>query len=153
MCRHFGVWKTYLNILKHFFWLHVKRDVSAYIKTCHVCQLPGKSKQKVEPAPLQSITTVSEPFTQRIVDCVGSLPCSKSGCEYLLTAMCQTTRYLATHPLRMITTKSVVKALSQSILISGIPKVIQSNQGSNFSSHMFGQVLKLLRVKQNQSSA
>ncbi len=67
--------------------------------------------------------------------------------------MCQSTRYPAAYPLRSITTKSVVRALTQFISIFGIPKVIQSDQGSNFTSHMFGQVLKLLRIKQNQSSA
>lgn len=54
--------------------------------------------------------------------------------------------------LRSITTKAVVKALMQFISIFHIPKVVQSDQGSNFSSHMFGQVLKLLCVTQNQST-
>ena len=31
--------------------------------------------------------------------------------------------------------------------------VIQSDQGSNFSSHLFSQILKQLRVKHNQASA
>ncbi len=152
-CGHFGVRKTYLGILKHFFWPHVKRDVSAYIKTCHVCQLTGKPSQSMKPAPLQPISVVNEPFTHLIVDCVGPLPCSKSGCKYLLTVMCQSSRYPAAYPLRSITTKAVVKALSQFISIFGIPKVVQSDQGSNFSSNMFRQVLKLLRINQNQSSA
>ncbi|KAI3374913.1 hypothetical protein L3Q82_021054, partial [Scortum barcoo] len=59
----------------------------------------------------------------------------------------------AAFPLKSITTKAVVKALTQFISVFGIPKIIQSDRGSNFSSHMFGQVLKLLRVKHNQSSA
>ncbi|KAK0154199.1 Pro-Pol polyprotein [Merluccius polli] len=71
-CGHFGVRKTYLNILKHFFWPWMKRDVSAYIKTCHVCQLTGKRNQTVKPAPLQPTLTVSEPFTHLIVDMHGS---------------------------------------------------------------------------------
>lgn len=149
-CGHFGVRKTYHNILKHFFWPRIKGDVSAYIKTCHVCQLTGKPNQKVKPAPLQPILTMSEPFTHLIVDCVGPLPCAKSGCKYLLTVMCQSTRYPAAYLLRSITTKTIVKALSQFISIFGIPKVIQSDRGLNFSSHMFAQVLK---IKQNQSSA
>lgn len=150
---HFGVRKTYLNILKHFFWPRVKRDVSAYIKTCHVCQLTGKPNQGIKPAPLQPIPAVSEPFAHLIIDCVGPLPSAKSGCKYLLTVMCQSTRYPAAYPLRSITTKNVVKALTQFISVFGIPKVVQSDQGSNFSAHMFAQVLKLLRVKHSQSSA
>jgi len=67
--------------------------------------------------------------------------------------MCQRTRYPAAYPLRTITTRSVVKALTQFISIFGIPKIIQSDQGSNFSSHLFAQVLKQLHVKHNQASA
>lgn len=67
--------------------------------------------------------------------------------------MCQSTRYPAAYPLRNITTKAVVKALSQFISFFGIPRTIQSDRGSNFSSHMFAQILKQLRVKHKQSTA
>ena len=150
---HFGVRKTYGHLLKYFFWPRVKKDVAEYIKTCHVCQLTGKPNKHIKPAPLQPIPALSEPFEHLIVDCVGPLPPSKSGCKYLLTIMCQSTRYPAAYPLRSITTKAVVKALSRFISIFGIPRVIQSDQGSNFSSHMFKKVLHLLRVKHNQSTA
>lgn len=49
---HFGVRKSYLHILKYFFWPRVKRDVVEYIKKCHVCQLTGKPNQHIKPAPL-----------------------------------------------------------------------------------------------------
>ena len=79
-------------------------------------------------------------------DCVGPRPKSKSGSEYLLTVMCQVMRYLAAYPLHTITAKSVVKALTQFIAIFGIPKFIQSDQGCNFSSYLFAQVLKQLNI-------
>ncbi len=47
----------------------------------------------------------------------------------------------------------MIKALLQLISIFGIPKVIQTDQGSNFTSHIFAQVFKLLLFKQNQSLA
>ena len=65
----------------------------------------------------------------------------------------QTTRYPAAFPLRSITVKSIVKALTQFISTFGIPRVIQSDQGSNFTSHMFKQILQQLRVKHNHASA
>lgn len=150
---HSGVNKTYNRVLRHFFWPRVKKDVSAYIKTFHTCQLTDKPNQTLKPAPLFPIPAVGQPFEHLIIDCVGPLPRSKSGAKYLLTVMCQSTRYPAAYPLRTITTRSVVRALSQFILIFGIPKVVQSDQGSNFSSHMFGQVLKQLRVRHVQASA
>ena len=79
-CGHFGVRKTYLYVLKHFFWPRAKTDMAVYIKTCHVCQLTGKPNQRVKPTPLQPISVASEPFEYLIIDCVGPLPSAKSGC-------------------------------------------------------------------------
>uniref|UniRef100_A0AAQ4P9U3 Integrase catalytic domain-containing protein n=1 Tax=Gasterosteus aculeatus aculeatus TaxID=481459 RepID=A0AAQ4P9U3_GASAC len=67
--------------------------------------------------------------------------------------MCHATRYPAAFPLRTITSKAVVKALTQFISTFGIPKIIQSDRGSNFTSHLFAQVLKQLKVKHNKSTA
>ena len=150
---HFGVRKTHQRLLKHFCWPGVKRDVAKVVKTCHICQLTGKPNQSIRPAPLCPIPAAEKPFEHLIIDCVGPLPSSKSGCAYLLTVMCQATRYPAAYPLRSITTRSVVKALSQFISIFGIPKVIQSDRGTNFTSNMFRNILKQLHVKQRLSSA
>lgn len=148
-----GVRKTYKLLLKRFFWPKLKRDVSKYIKSCHTCQLTGKPNQSLIPAPLCPIPAISQPFEHLIVNCVGPLPRSKAGSEYLLTIMCQVSRYPAAYPLRSVTTKLVLKALTQFISVFGIPRVIQSDQGSNFTSNLFGQVLKPLHIQHNLSSA
>ena len=147
---HMGVGKTYNRVLRHFFWPRLKKSVAAYIKTCHTCQLTGKPNQTIKVAPLRPIPAVSQPFEHLIIDCVGPLPRSRSGAVYLLTVMCQSTRYPAAYPLRTLTAKAVVRALSQFISIFGIPKTIQSDQGSNFSSLLFAQILEQLQVKHNQ---
>ena len=130
----------------------MKRDIAQFIKTCHICQLAGKNNQSIKPAPLCPIPSVGKPFEHIIIDCVGPLPTSKSGCAYLLTVMCQSTRYPAAYPLRSITTRALVKSLTQFISIFGIPRVIQSDRGSNFTSTMFRNVLRQLKVKQQLSS-
>lgn len=105
---HFGVRKTYQRLLQHFYWPRMKRDVAQFIRTCHVCQLAGKPNQVIKPVPLCPIPAVGKPFEHIIIDCVGPLPPSKSGCSYLLTVMCQSTRYPAAYPIRSITTRAVV---------------------------------------------
>ncbi|XP_030271930.1 uncharacterized protein LOC115581177 isoform X1 [Sparus aurata] len=150
---HLGVRKTYDRVLRHFYWPRLKKDISAFIKTCHTCQLTGKPNQVIKPAPLYPIPVAEHPFEHLIVDCVGPLPRSKSGSNFLLTVMCQATRYPAAFPLRNITTKSVVKALTQFMSTFGIPKVIQSDQGSNFTSKLFAEVLQQLNIRHSQSSA
>lgn len=46
-----------------------------------------------------------------------------------------------------------MKALTEFRSIFGIPKVLQSDQGSNFTSGLFAQVLRQLNIKHNKSSA
>uniref|UniRef100_A0AAQ5X4U8 Gypsy retrotransposon integrase-like protein 1 n=1 Tax=Amphiprion ocellaris TaxID=80972 RepID=A0AAQ5X4U8_AMPOC len=92
---HLGVNKTYHHILRYFFWPRLKRDIASFIKTCHTCQLTGKPNQSIKPAPLHPIPAIENPFEHLIIDCVGPLPKSKSGSQYLLTVMCLVTRYPA----------------------------------------------------------
>lgn len=127
--------------------------MSNFVRTCDTCQRIGKPNQVLKPAPLRPIVTDGNPFDYLVIDCVGPLPPSKTGYKYLLTIMCQTTRYPAAYPLRSITTKLIIKALTQFISIFGIPKVIQSDQGSNFTSKLFAEVLGQLKICHNVASA
>lgn len=47
----------------------------------------------------------------------------------------------------------MLKALFQFISVFGIPKIIQTDQGSNFRSKLFSQVLQQLQIKHNLASA
>lgn len=100
----------------------------------------SKPNQSIAPAPLYPIPAIGLPMEYLVIDCMAPLPPSKSGSQYLLTVMCQATCYPAAYPLRLITAKSIVKALTQFISVFGITKVVQSDQGSNFSSNLFAQI-------------
>ena len=110
MSGHLGINKTYHKIINHFYWPGLKSDVSKYCKTCHTCQMVGKPNQTIFKAQLQPIPAFDEPFSRILIDCVGPLPRTKSGNEYLLTIMCTSTRFPEAIPLRNIKTKSIVKA-------------------------------------------
>ena len=149
MSGHLGINKTYHKSINHFYWPGLKSDVSKYCKTCHTCQMVGKPNQTIPKAQLQPIPAFGEPFSRILIDCVGPLPRTKSGNEYLLTIMCTSTRI----PLRNIKTKSIVKALIKFFTFVGLPKSVQSDQGSNFMSGIFQQVMHELEIKQYRSSA
>ena len=150
---HLGIRKTYDKILAHFYWPKLKSDVTKYIKTCHICQMVGKPNNPIPPAPLHPIPVVNEPFHTVLVDCVGPLPKTRKGNEYLLTVMCTMTRYPEAFPLRNIKSKTVVQALIRLFTHFGIPKIIQHDQGSNFTSKLFSEVMKELGVSQYCSTA
>lgn len=150
---HLGVTKTYDRVLRHFFWPGLKRDVSQFCRTCHACQVAGKPNQVIKPAPLCPIPAIGEAFEHVLVDCVGPLPKTKCGNQYLLTMMCVATRYPEAIPLRKITSQSVVKALIKFFSTFGLPRIVQTDQGTNFLSGTFKQVLQSLAITHRVSSA
>ncbi|XDV48358.1 hypothetical protein PO909_017780 [Leuciscus waleckii] len=120
---------------------------------CRTCQVVGKPNQPVPPAPLQPIPVVGEPFEHVMVDCVGQLPKTKAGNQFLLTMMCVATRFPEAIPLRRITAVSVTKALVKFFTKLGLPKVVQTDQGTNFLSKVFKQTLSSLGIAHSVSSA
>ncbi|KAL2076889.1 hypothetical protein ACEWY4_027519 [Coilia grayii] len=149
---HLGVNKTADRMLRYFFWPGVKRDIAKHCKTCHVCQVVGKPNQIIPPAPLQPVPVSSEPFEHVILDCVGPLPRTKSGNQYLLTIMCSLTRFPEAVPLKKITAPVIIKALLNFFSVFGLPKVVQTDQGTNFVSKVFRQVMQQLSVRHVTSS-
>ena len=70
----------------------------------------GKPNQVIPKAGLQPIPAFDESFSRIIIDCVGPLPKTKFGNEYLLTIMYTSTRFPEAIPLRNIKTKTIVRA-------------------------------------------
>uniref|UniRef100_A0A8C6PGU5 Gypsy retrotransposon integrase-like protein 1 n=1 Tax=Nothobranchius furzeri TaxID=105023 RepID=A0A8C6PGU5_NOTFU len=150
---HLGIRKTYQALLVHFFWPGMKKDVARFCMTCHTCQMVGKPNQPLKPIPLTPIPVIGNPFDHIIVDCVGPLPRTKSGKKYLLTIMCTATRFPEAIPLASITTKSVIRALTNFFSLFGLPRVLQTDQGSNFKSELFKKVTQTLGIQHVMSSA
>lgn len=78
---------------------------------------------------------------------------TKTGNKFLITVMCMSTHFPEVFLVRKIRTLVVVKALTKFFSLFGLPKVVQTDQGSNFMSRMFAQVLKQLNIKHGYSSA
>ncbi|XP_076043849.1 uncharacterized protein LOC143026944 [Oratosquilla oratoria] len=150
---HLGIRKTYLRLLNEFYWPGMKKDVAEFVKNCHPCQIVGKPNETIPPYPLQPIKVPFEPFSKLIIDIVGPLPKTKKGNQYILTTLCPTTRYPDAFPLKNISAKTVANTLANLFTTFGIPEEIQSDRGSNFTSVLFAEVLKLLGIKQTLSTA
>ncbi|KAJ8038116.1 hypothetical protein HOLleu_19101 [Holothuria leucospilota] len=150
---HLGVNKTYHRILNHFYWPKLKSDVAKFCKTCHSCQMVGKPNQNIPAAPLKPIPAFEEPFSRVIIDCVGPLPKSRAGHQYILTIMCASTRFPEAIPLRNIKARTVLQALLKFFTLFGLPKEVKSDQGPNFMSTVFQQMLYELGIDQIKSSA
>ena len=67
-------------------------------------------------------------------------------------SMCSSTRFPEAIPLRSIKTNTILKALIKVFTLFGLPKSIQSDQGTNFVADAFQQVMNQLGIKQYKSS-
>ena len=67
--------------------------------------------------------------------------------------MCASTRFPEAFPLCNIKAKTTVKELIKFFAMVGLPRSVQSNQGTNFMSGLFQQVMYQLGIKQVKSSA
>ena len=150
---HMGINKTCDKILRNFYWPLLRRDVVHFVNSCDTCQRSGKPNQKIPPAPLQPIPIVDQPFEKIILDCVGPLPKTRKGRQYLLTVMCASTRYPEAIALSNIKAKTITSALLTIFTKHGIPRVIQSDRGTNFTSNLFSKVMEELGVTQYLSTA
>ena len=113
----------------------------------------GKPNQK--PCTGDSIAVLDEPFSHVLIDCVGTLPISKSGNQYILTIMCASTHFPEATPLCTFRTPNIVKALIKFFILAGLPQSVQSDPGSNFmfSLDLFQEVMFQLSIKQVKSTA
>ncbi len=150
---HLGIKKTYNRILKHFVWPRLKSDVKKYCRTCHTCQVAGKPNQVIPRAPLVPIPVMGEPIEHVIIDCVGPLPKTRTGNQYLLTIMCAATHFPEAIPLRKITAPVITRALVKFFSTFGLPRIVQTDRGTNFLSKLFTQVLMTLKISHRVASA
>ena len=140
-------------MLSHFFWHKMRCDVAEFYRTCQTCQVVGKLNKPIPTAPLQPIPVCGEPFSEVIIDCVGPLPKTRAGNQYLLTMMCKATRFPEAVPLRNIKAPKIVDSLIKFFTFVGLPHSVQSDQGSNFMSSVMQQTVYKLGIQQFKSSA
>ena len=153
MAGHLGIRKTQEKISRHFYWPKMHKDVVSYCRSCHACQVVGKPNQTIPAAPLCPLPVMEEPFSRVMIDCVGPLPKTKKGNEYLLTIMDVSTRFPEAVPLKSIKTRVIVEALLHFFSRVGLPLEVQHDRGSNFTSGAFQEVMHELGIKQIMSSA
>lgn len=105
-----------------------------------------ESNHVISPAALHPIPVLGVPFDYLIIDYVRPLPETMSGNEYLLILMNSVTHYPETIPLCSLKAKGIVKTLIKYVSAFRWPRYIQVDQGSNCTSCLFSQVMKLLAV-------
>ncbi|XP_068233504.1 uncharacterized protein [Palaemon carinicauda] len=143
---HLGVNKICHRVLQDFFWPGIKKDIKEYIMSCHQCQVTCRPNESIIRAPLQPILVTKQPFEKIIIDCVGPMPKTRKGNEYLLTVLCPTTRYPIAMPIKNINAKTIIGQLVKVFTTFGFPKILQCDRGTNFTSKLFQQSMQEFNI-------
>ena len=129
----------------------MKRDVAGWTRSCPDCQ---QSKvQRHTKAPLHSFPAPDARFEHIHVDIVGPLPTSQ-GYTYLFTCIDRYSRWPEATPMKDATTESCAQALLTGwISRFGVPVTITSDQGRQFESGLWSQLMKLLGIQRHRTTA
>jgi len=138
-------------IASKFVWHKLRQQVTLWAKTCVSCQ--ASKVQFHEKSDLQSFPVTHERFADIHVDIVGPLPQSY-GFRYLFTVVDRYTRWPEAIPMIDATTTTCIAALLYSwISHFGVPRVIVSNRGPQFTSSLWSGLSSTLGINIKQTTA
>ena len=148
---HPGPKATVKLISARFFWPNMRRDITAWTRSCVSCQ---KSKvHKHIRAPLGTFSTPDARFSHVHIDLVGPWLVSL-GFTYLLTYIDYFTRWPEAISLKDISAESLVQALiSGWITHYGVPTTITTDRGRQFESHLFQELSRILGIRHTRTTS
>ncbi|GFW11787.1 hypothetical protein TNCV_1083331 [Trichonephila clavipes] len=143
---HLGEQKTRQRIKYSFYWPTIKQDVKRFCESCKICQLrkPITYRDRV---PIQPLVRPEIPFEVWSVDCIGPLePPSRRNHHFIICAVDLCTRWAEAIPVKEISAKTTCNVLLKIFTQTGFPKMICSDQGTNFTSKLSEMFLSVMGV-------
>ncbi|CAF4830994.1 unnamed protein product [Pieris macdunnoughi] len=149
---HLGTARMLNRIKEKYYWKNMRSDVETYIKNCSLCQ-SNKALRQTNRAPMQITTTSTKPFERIGMDLVGPLPeAGLQSLKYILTMQDDLTKFSFAYPIANATSEDTFECLVHFISIFGIPRMILTDQGTNFTAELFKKTCEFLKIKQIWSS-
>ena len=148
---HPGVKATVRLVKDRFWWPNQSKDITGWVKACLPCQR-SKVHRHTRPA-TKFIPMPTDRFDHLHIDLVGPLPPS-NGFTYLLTIVDRYTRWPEAIPVSDTTTSTIVTALLYNwVSRYGLPRLITSDRGAQFTSALWAKMSETLNIKVNQTTA
>ena len=86
------------------------------------------------------LPVIGEPFRRIAMDIVGPLSRTSRGNRFILVVSYYATRYPEAVPLRTISASKIAEVLIDIFARQGIPEEILTDQGTNFTSALLGEL-------------
>lgn len=144
---HAGHARTKNRIRKYYYWPTINKDIKDFIQNCPVCEQSKVNRHTRMPMGVRS--SASTPFEHVYLDLVGPVnPPSNGGYTYILTGNCELTKFAMATPIVDASALTTARAFVHDVVLRyQLPKVITTDNGTNFTSELFSNVTKLLGIK------
>ena len=151
---HPGIQRTIAEVRRFFYWKGMLGDVRQYVENCQVCQME-KSDHTLAKGKLQSTQIPEKKWSEISIDFITDLPMSSGNKDTVLTVVDKATRMVHLLPCRKnITATATAKFLWSTVVkLHGIPRVIYSDRGTQFTENSWRELWRLTGTKLGFSSA
>jgi len=109
-------------------------DIKRIIGKCEKCQL-NKSQPYPEPTE-DKPTEVEGPFTHLGLDIIGPLSKTRNNNQYIIVVVDYFTKWVEAEPTENVTSQDVIKFLINVFARHGVPQIITTDNGTQFTSDM-----------------
>ncbi|UYV75045.1 hypothetical protein LAZ67_12002225, partial [Cordylochernes scorpioides] len=116
------------------------------LKTCHLCP-SRKGSNHLPSGLLQPIPPANYPFERIGIDFVDPLPSTKRRRKWIIVLNDYYTKYAETKAVSEATVKVSTFLIEHIILRHGAPRFLISGRGSQFTSNLMKEVMKMCKVK------
>ncbi|XP_074597888.1 uncharacterized protein LOC141852696 [Brevipalpus obovatus] len=132
---HFGAQKTYMKIRQHYWMPRLFDTVFKACERCNLCAMYKVANRIYSDPQVKGISPI--PFGRLELDVQGPFKRSNNGNTCVIVLTDSLSRFAFAKATRDQDTRTVIRFLQEIFVIYGYPRIIQTDQGSNFMSDMF----------------
>lgn len=149
---HCGKRRLHAKIRSNYYWKSMSRDISSFVNRCNKCQI-NKPKNKTH-VPMCLTDTPQRPFECVVIDTVGPLRRTTNNNKYIVTIICNLTKYLIAVPVANKEARTVAQAIANHLfLVYGPFTKMITDQGTEYNNSLFTSLCSILQINHGMSTA
>ena len=147
---HMSLAKTLERVREAYVFPKMRSKVGTIIRSCPICVAHSRSRDKV---PMGQMPSPVSPMQMVSLDLIGPLPETESRHRYVLNVLCHCTGWAEAYPLVDKQSETVLAAFASKFIPQhGIPEVVLTDNGTEFTSQRFTSYLQGLKVDHRRTT-
>ncbi len=152
LAGHQGIFKTAERIRESFWWPGMETEVAEHVRNCTTCQATS-NKDKPPPHPADQYPQTRAPNQRVHLDLFGPIKDKEGRPKYILGMTDAFTKILRLAAIENKHATTVAWAIwKEWMAIYGIPRVIVTDQGTEFCNNLQRQIWEVLQIKHNTTT-